>query len=144
MASATRCGVWYGEDFGEVNLLMKQMDARAPTARQAQAFKRALSLVISQRRPSYHLRRDDTNLDALTGSYLRLLAANGIITPELRDAALQQPLDKAAPPARPEQQPFVTRKAVNRVRADIGRLTGVDSRYDMDRAGLDRGQYHQP
>ncbi len=128
--------VWYGEDFGEVNLLMKQMDARAPTARQAQAFKRALSLVISQRRPSYHLRRDDTNLDALTGSYLRLLAANGIITPELRDAALQQPLDKAAPPARPEQQPFVTRKAVNRVRADIGRLTGVDSRYDMDRLDL--------
>ncbi|CAG2145590.1 hypothetical protein LMG31506_03216 [Cupriavidus yeoncheonensis] len=125
--------VWYGEDFGEANRLMKEMDPRAPTDRQAQAYKRALSLVISQRRPSYHLRRDDTNLDALTGSYLRLLAANGIITPELRDAALRQSLDKAAPPARPDREPFVTRKAVNRVRADIGRLTGVDSRYDMDR-----------
>ncbi|CAG9183024.1 hypothetical protein LMG23994_05044 [Cupriavidus pinatubonensis] len=128
--------VWYGEDFGEVNRLMKQMDSRAPTDRQAQAFKRALSLIISQRRPSYHLRRDDTNLDALTGSYLRLLAANNIITPELRDAALRQQLDKAAPPLRPDQEPFVTRKAINRVRADIGRLTGVDSRYDMDRLDL--------
>jgi len=128
--------VWYGEDFGEVNRLMKQMDSRAPTDREAQAYKRALSLVISQRRPSYHLRRDDTNLDALTGSYLRLLAANGIITPELRDAAIRQPLGKASPPARPEPEPFVTRKAVNRVRADIGRLTGVDSRYDMDRLDL--------
>ncbi|MGX6564754.1 transglycosylase domain-containing protein [Cupriavidus necator] len=128
--------VWYGEDFGEFNRLMKQMDPRAPSDHEAQAFKRALSLIISQRRPSYHLRRDDTNLDALTGSYLRLLAANRIITPELRDTALRQPLGKAAPPARPEQEPFVTRKAVNRVRADIGRLIGVDSRYDMDRLDL--------
>ncbi|RDK05644.1 transglycosylase domain-containing protein [Cupriavidus lacunae] len=128
--------VWYGEDFGEVNRLLKEMDPRAPEPRQAQAFKRALSLIISQRRPSYHLRRDDTNLDALTGSYLRLLAANNIITPELRDAALVQPLDKAAPPQRPAQEPFVTRKAVNRVRTDITRLTGVQSRYDMDRLDL--------
>ncbi len=128
--------VWYGEDFGEVNRLLKEMDVRAPEPRQAQAFKRALSLIISQRRPSYHLRRDDTNLDALTGSYLRLLAANNIITAELRDAALAQPLDKAAPPQRPPQEPFVTRKAVNRVRTDITRLTGVESRYDMDRLDL--------
>ncbi|AEI81353.1 carboxypeptidase [Cupriavidus necator N-1] len=128
--------VWYGEDFGEVNRLLKDMDVRAPEPRQAQAFKRALSLIISQRRPSYHLRRDDTNLDALTGSYLRLLAANNIITPELRDAALAQPLDKATPPQRPPQEPFVTRKAVNRVRSDITRLTGVEGRYDMDRLDL--------
>ncbi|WP_439672945.1 transglycosylase domain-containing protein (plasmid) [Cupriavidus necator] len=128
--------VWYGEDFGEANRLMKEMDLRAPTGREAQAFKRALSLIISQRRPSYHLRRDDTNLETLTGSYLRLLAANGVITPELRNAALQQSLDKAAPPEKPAQEPFVTRKAVNRVRADIGWLTGVDSRYDMDRLDL--------
>ncbi|MGY2488798.1 transglycosylase domain-containing protein [Cupriavidus sp. CP313] len=128
--------VWYGEDFGEVNRLLKELDQRAPEPRQAQAFKRALSLIISQRRPSYHLRRDDTNLDALTGSYLRLLAANNVITAELRDAALAQPLDKAAPPERPPQEPFVTRKAVNRARADITRLTGVESRYDMDRLDL--------
>ncbi|WP_062804569.1 transglycosylase domain-containing protein [Cupriavidus necator] len=128
--------VWYGEDFGEVNRLLKELDQHAPEPRQAQAFKRALSLIISQRRPSYHLRRDDTNLDALTGSYLRLLAANNVITAELRDVALAQPLDKAAPPQSPPQEPFVTRKAVNRVRADITRLTGVESRYDMDRLDL--------
>ncbi|WP_432260199.1 transglycosylase domain-containing protein [Cupriavidus sp. TMH.W2] len=128
--------VWYGEDFAEANRLMTQMDPNAPTGREAQAFKRALSLIIAQRRPSYHLRRDDTNLEALTGSYLRLLATNRIITPALRDAALRQPLAKAAPPPKPEPQPFVTRKAINRVRADIGWMTGVDSRYDMDRLDL--------
>nr|WP_231401554.1 transglycosylase domain-containing protein [Cupriavidus sp. WS] len=128
--------VWYGEDFAEANRLMTQMDPNAPTGHKAQAFKRALSLIIAQRRPSYHLRRDDTNLEALTGSYLRLLATNRIITPALRDAALRQPLAKAAPPPKPEPEPFVTRKAVNRVRADIGWVTGVDSRYDMDRLDL--------
>ncbi|WP_042880310.1 transglycosylase domain-containing protein [Cupriavidus necator] len=128
--------VWYGEDFSQINRLLKEMDQRAPEPRQAQAFKRALSLIISQRRPSYHLRRDDTNLDALTGSYLRLLAANNVITAELRDAALAQPLAKAAPPQALPGEPFVTRKAVNRVRADITRLTGVGSRYDMDRLDL--------
>uniref|UniRef100_UPI003F49A2CD hypothetical protein n=1 Tax=Cupriavidus necator TaxID=106590 RepID=UPI003F49A2CD len=64
----------------------------------------------------------------MTSSCLRLLAANGIITPELRNAALQQSLDKAAPPEKTAQEPFVTRKAANHVRADIGWLTGADSR----------------
>lgn len=128
--------VWYGEDFTEANTLLRGMDVRNPTAREAQAYKRALSLIISQRRPSYHLRRDDTNLDALTGSYLRLLAASNIITPELRDAALAQTLDKAQPPVRPVPEPWVTRKAVNQVRNDVQHMLHVNSRYDLDRLDL--------
>ncbi|WP_313839244.1 transglycosylase domain-containing protein [Cupriavidus sp. SZY C1] len=128
--------VWYGEDFAEVNQLLREMDPRRPSPRAAQAYKRALSLIISQRRPSYHLRRDDTNLDALTGSYLRLLAASNVITAELRDAALEQSLDKAAPPQRPAPEPWVTRKAVNQVRNDVQHMLGVESRYDLDRLDL--------
>lgn len=128
--------VWYGEDFGEANRLLREMDPRQPSARAAQAYKRALSLIISQRRPSYHLRRDDTNLDALTGSYLRLLAASGVITAELRDAALAQSLDKAAAPQRPPPEPWVTRKAVNQVRNDVQHMLSIDSRYDLDRLDL--------
>lgn len=128
--------VWYGEDFAEANRLLREMDPRHPTAREAQTYKRALSLIISQRRPSYHLRRDDTNLDALTGSYLRLLAAANAITPELRDAALAQQLDKAPPPRREDPAPWVTRKAVNQVRNDVQHMIGVDSRYDLDRLDL--------
>lgn len=128
--------VWYGEDFTEANTLLREMDPRHPTQREAQTYKRALSLIISQRRPSYHLRRDDTNLDALTGSYLRLLAANNIITPELRDAALAESLDKSPPPLRPVPEPWVTRKAVNQVQNDVSHLIGVNSRYDLDRLDL--------
>lgn len=57
------------------------MDPDHPTPREAQVFKRALSLIIAQRRPTYHLSRDSTKLEALTGSYLRLMAANGRFTP---------------------------------------------------------------
>ncbi|MDE4920943.1 MULTISPECIES: transglycosylase domain-containing protein [Cupriavidus] len=128
--------VWYGEDFSEFNAALQQMNPRDPTPREAQAYKRALSLIISQRRPSYHLRRDDTNLDALTGSYLRLLAANNVITPELRDAALEQSLDKAPPPPRPDAEPWVTRKAVNQVSNDVSHMIGINSRYDLDRLDL--------
>ncbi|WP_423199526.1 MULTISPECIES: transglycosylase domain-containing protein [unclassified Cupriavidus] len=128
--------VWYGEDFNTVNALLRHMDPRAPTPREAQAYKRALSLIISQRRPSFHLRRDDTNLDALTGSYLRLLANAGVISAALRDAALAQPLDKAERPERPQPLPWVTRKAVNQVRNDVSRMIGVESRYDLDRLDL--------
>lgn len=128
--------VWYGEDFAEANQLLREMDPRNPSPRAAQVYKRVLSLIISQRRPSYHLRRDDTNLDALTGSYLRLLASANAITPELRDAALAQSLDKSAPPQRPRPEPWVSRKAVNQVRNDVQHLLHVDSRYDLDRLDL--------
>jgi len=128
--------VWYGEDFAEANALMRNMDPYHPTPREAQTFKRTLSLIVSQRRPSYHLRRDDTNLDALTGSYLRLLAAANTIPPALRDAALAESLDKAPPPERPETAPWVTRKAVNQVRNDVSHMIGIDSRYALDRLDL--------
>lgn len=127
---------WYGEDFAEMNRLLRNADMRAPTARQAEAFKRAFSLIIAQRRPSYHLRRYDSSLSSLTDSYLRLLADAGVITPQWRDAALAVSLEKAPVPERDEVEPFVTRKAVNQVRADLLRLTGLSSRYDLDRLDL--------
>lgn len=104
--------------------------------RQAQVYKQALSLIIAQRRPSYHLRRYDTNLEPLTDSYLRLLASAGVISTSLRDAALAARLDKAPVPTLPPPDPFVTRKAVNQVRADLSRMLGVGSRYDLDRLDL--------
>ncbi|MGY8527048.1 transglycosylase domain-containing protein [Paracidovorax citrulli] len=110
--------------------------APVPDARQAQVYKQALSLIIAQRRPSYHLRRYDTNLEPLTDSYLRLLASAGVISPQLRDAALAAKLDKAPVPSLPPPDPFVTRKAVNQVRADLSRMLGVGSRYDLDRLDL--------
>lgn len=135
---------WYGRDFDEVNQLLSQITAEtgngpaAPgvLASEALAFKQALSLLIAQRAPSYYLVRNRPALDRLTDSYIRVLAANGVISAPLRDAALAAPLDshKGAPP-----QPaasFVARKAVTLVRSRLQQALGVDGFYDLDRLDL--------
>jgi membrane peptidoglycan carboxypeptidase len=135
---------WYGRDFDEVNQLLSHITAEtgngpaAPgvLADEALAFKQALSLLIAQRAPSYYLVRNRPALERLTDSYIRVLAANGIISAPLRDAALAASLDshKRAPP-----QPaasFVARKAVTLVRSRLQQALGVDSFYDLDRLDL--------
>lgn len=130
---------WYGEDFDEYNELLRAAARGTPGKREAQVFKQALSLIIAQRRPSYHLRGYETGLEPLTDSYIRLLANAGAISPELRDAALAASLHRTPPPGRDDTEPFVTRKAVNQVRADLSRVIGIQSRYDLDRLDLTVG-----
>ena len=133
---------WYRRDFGEVNrLLADNGEAEAPTgealARQARAYKQALSLMVAQRRPAQHLLGDGASLAPLTDSYLRLLAEAGVITPALRDAALQVPLRLQAE-APPVQRPdFVQRKAVNALRANLSSLLDMPLAYDLERLDLD-------
>lgn len=135
---------WYGRDFAEVNRLLAQAGAEtgngpvAPgvLADQALAFKQALSLLIAQRAPSYYLVRNRPALTTLTDSYIRVLAANGVISAPLRDAALSASLEthKAAPPQ--PTMSYVARKAVTLVRSQLQRALGVQSFYDLDRLDL--------
>lgn len=135
---------WYGRDFAEVNRLLSQAGAEtgngpiAPgvLADQALAFKQALSLLIAQRAPSYYLVRNRPALTTLTDSYIRVLAANGVISAPLRDAALSASLEthKAAPPQ--PTMSYVARKAVTLVRSQLQRALGVQSFYDLDRLDL--------
>src|SRR3546814_3474434 len=84
--------LWYGVDFDEANrLLGASANGRGNPHELAQrglALKQVLSLIVAQRRPSYFLRSGRDDLEALTDSYLRLLAGSGVINPGLRDAAL--------------------------------------------------------
>ncbi|MFS2164381.1 transglycosylase domain-containing protein [Variovorax sp. Varisp62] len=133
---------WYGRDFGEVNrLLADNAEGTAPTdealRQQAEAFKQALSLMIAQRRPSQHLLGDGTGLARLTDSYLRLMAEAGLISPELRDAALPLPL-RLRPELPPTPRPdFVQRKAATALRTHISTLLGVPRAYDLERLDLE-------
>ncbi len=135
---------WYGRDFDEVNRQLSQITAEtgngavAPDVLDAEAlaFKQALSLLIAQRAPSYYLLRNRGALERLTNSYIRVLAANGIISAPLRDTALAATLDshKGSPP-----QPaasYVARKAVTLVRSRLQQALGVDGFYDLDRLDL--------
>ncbi len=81
--------VWFGADFDQVNRLLRLKEAKGEElAAQGLAFRQVLSLMIAHRRPSYYLTSGREQLGTLTDRHLRLLASAGLISAELRDAAL--------------------------------------------------------
>lgn len=131
--------VWYGRDFDEANRLLKNMDADAQNgdlSEQALLYKQLLSLLISQRRPSYYFDADEAELEQLTDSHLRLLGSAGVITPALRDAALQAKLNRRASRVPAATVSFVKQKAANTVRTHLAGLLGGSRLYDLDRLDL--------
>lgn len=125
--------VWYGRDFAEVNRLLAP-GSTAPLPARALAYKEALSLLVSQRRPSYYLDNLD-DLESLTNAYLRVLAASGVIPADLRDAALAQSLKQQAQHVRVPPPP-IERKGTNAVRVNLAGMLGVPRMYALDRLDL--------
>jgi membrane peptidoglycan carboxypeptidase len=125
---------WYGRDFNQINRLLAD-NSQAPLADRALAYKEVLSLLISQRSPSYYLAHVD-ELETLANAHLRLMVSVGVIPAALGDAALKQSLKqqieriRLAPPQQTE------RKGVNAVRGNLASLLGVPRMYDLDRLDL--------
>ncbi|RQM45900.1 glycosyl transferase family 51 [Paraburkholderia bannensis] len=128
---------WYGRDFRDVNRVLRAPVSSATLDEQALAFRQVLSLLIAQRAPSYFLQKNNEALAKLTDSYLRLLANGGVITPQLRDAALatQLTLDRSKPAPRPAVS-YVDRKAVLTLRTQLMQALGLKTLYDLDRLDL--------
>lgn len=124
--------VWYGRDFADVQRILKSGPNGDP-AEQALLYKQALSLLISQRRPSYYFDGKEAELEQLTDSYLRLLGNAGAIPPALRDAALKARLNQHLVRAVAPAPSFVARKAANTVRTHLAGLLGGSRLYDLDR-----------
>ncbi|GAA5174078.1 transglycosylase domain-containing protein [Niveibacterium umoris] len=124
---------WYGRDFAEVNALLR--DPAANPAARALAYKQALSLMISQRRPSGFL-ADPTSLENLTNVHLRLMATQGVISSELRDAALRQPLQLQRSAQSGGTHSLAGRKAAVVTRTQLATLLRVPRLYDLDRLDL--------
>jgi membrane peptidoglycan carboxypeptidase len=127
--------VWYGRDFAKVSEVLK---GRMDTPEAVLVYKEALSLMIAQRRPAYYLGAGEADLETLTNSHLRVLAQAGVITPQLRDAALAVKLKPAlgSGVAAPEPNAFVSRKASNAVRNHLGYLLGEPRLYNLDRLDM--------
>ncbi len=127
--------VWYGRDFDTVN---KMLTGPLTTPEAVLAYKEALSLMIAQRRPAYYLGGGERDLETLTDSHLRVLAQAGVISPQLRDAALKVHLHPAqgSGVAPPPADAFVSRKAANAVRNHLGYLIGDTRLYNVDRLDL--------
>jgi membrane peptidoglycan carboxypeptidase len=128
---------WYGRDFDEANRILKNLNTQnGNLAEQAQLYKQALSLLISQRRPSYYFDADEAELEQLTDSHLRLLGGAGVISPALRDAALKAKLHRRANRVPAATISFVSQKAANAVRTHLAGLLGGSRLYDLDRLDL--------
>ena len=132
---------WYGADFGEVNRLLgagvdesalqeQAMDARA------RSYRQVLSLFLALREPSTYLVRDPAALAVQTDRYLRALCDGGVISIQLRNAALRvrTPLKPFAP-ARASVD-FISNKATNAIRSRLLELLGMRDAYSLDRLDL--------
>ncbi|WP_233201231.1 transglycosylase domain-containing protein [Chromobacterium alticapitis] len=126
---------WYGRPFDEVNSTLAS-NAPHSVAEQATVFKEALSLMISQRSPSFFLNGDMKVLEELTDSYLRLMARDKMITPELRDAALRVSLRQQRERVTLAAPSQVERKGANAVRVKLSAMLGMPRMYDLDHLDL--------
>jgi len=128
---------WFGVELAEVNRLLSLRAASgAGAARRAQVYREALGLLIAQRRPSYYLNAGRSDLEKLADTYLRALAAAGVIDPELRDAAVKVRLAFTPGPPAPTPASFVQRKAVDAVRTELMVALGLSDVYRLDRLDL--------
>jgi len=124
---------WYGADFDDVNRLLVEAKAdRGDLRAQAIAYRQMLSLMVAHRRPSYLLAGGRQQLVALTDSYLRLLGGAGVITPEVRDLALELRPEFRDPEAEPAREASVADKRAGVVR---GRLSAM---FDLPVYSIDR------
>jgi membrane peptidoglycan carboxypeptidase len=130
--------IWYGREPTETTRLLTQAPAdEHALAAAGLAYKEVLSLLIAQRRPSLFLNGSIDRLEALTNAYLRVLASRGVITPMLRDAALEARLHFRPNPSAVAS--FAPRKGTDAVRTQLAALLDLPRRYDLDRLDLTVG-----
>ncbi len=130
-------GLWaeYGTDFHVVNRLLGD-GYGSNDGERARAYKQVLSLLIAQRRPTFYLVTNRDALESITNSYLRILGTAGIITPELRNAALGIRLGFLDRSPELPAVSFVERKAANTVRRQLSAVLGLPRLYELDRLDL--------
>lgn len=130
---------WYGRDFEEANLALHSLDeGGTETEEGAAAFREVLSLMLSQRRPSYYLSQaaGREELALLTDQYIELMAGEGVISPSLAESAHSARTSILNLPPEREPVDFVERKGVNAVRTQLLGLLGVPSLYELDKLDL--------
>ena len=129
---------WFGADFKEVNNLLASQrlkDIETINPEQAKAYRQVLSILLSQRRPTYLLGAGFESLQTLTDSYLRLLSTQGVISNALRDAALAINVERV--PKSSSHYLFVTeQKTQNVLRARLAQMLDIKTNYDLDRLDL--------
>ncbi|GGO82985.1 glycosyl transferase family 51 [Marinobacterium nitratireducens] len=129
--------VWFNTDFDQVNRALAD-NSDAAALERGLALRQVLSLLISQRRPSYYLNAGREELHTLADSHIRLLADAGVIDARLRDAALQTRVRFRDWSREPIRHQVDTSKGINAARGRLSSLFGAPL-YELDRFDLEAG-----
>jgi membrane peptidoglycan carboxypeptidase len=130
--------IWFGTDLDTASKVLNETPrTAAELARQGEVYRQVLALVVSGRRPSYYLLEDRAALGVLIDNHLYALAAAGVISPTLRDAALNADLHfRTEPPPSAAAVSYVQRKSTEEVRNRLVGLLRLPDLYALDRLDL--------
>lgn len=129
--------IWFGTDYAEATRILNATPRNAAElARKGEIYRQVLSLLLSERRPSYYLIGNRAALAELTDKYLRVLSGAGIIDRALRDAALAAELHFCTQPPPFSAVAYVPQKATEDVRNKLVSLLKLPDLYSLDRLDL--------
>ena len=133
---------WYGASFADVNRLLRADVPAADSSEalaQARAYREVLSLFLALRQPSRDLVDQPAAFNVKTDSYLRTLSRNGVISPRLRDLALESRIPLQLAGSASSRQNFVMGKGPDAIRTALLPMLGLNSTYALDRLDLTAG-----
>jgi membrane peptidoglycan carboxypeptidase len=140
---------WYGASLDSINRLLKHprshgagkdgIDTGVDMDAMGKGYRQVLNLFIAHRRPTSYLLQHRDALKSISENYLQILGREGVITPQLRDAALRSNPELMRRAAAFFPAAFVERKHVNAVRTTLLTLLGLPRLYDLDRLDLSVG-----
>lgn len=131
--------LWFGADMQQTSRLLRTPDAQlneTELQQKAVAYRQALSIVMSVKKPSAYLLRNRAELDQRVNSYLPLLAEAGIISPAMRDRVLRTPLVFTDPATHERNNPLPAPKPVQGLRNELMRSLGETNVYNFNRLDL--------
>ena len=140
---------WYGASLDSINRQLRHprshgagkdgIDTGVDMEAMGKGYRQVLNLFIAHRRPTSYLLQHRDALKSISGNYLQILGREGVISPQLRDAALRSNPELMRRAAAFFPAAFVERKHVNAVRTSLLTLLGLPRLYDLDRLDLTVG-----
>lgn len=140
---------WYGASLDSINRQLRHprshgagkdgVDTGVDMEAMGKGYRQVLNLFIAHRRPTSYLLQHRDALKSISGNYLQILGREGVISPQLRDAALRSNPELMRRAAAFFPAAFVERKHVNAVRTSLLTLLGLPRLYDLDRLDLTVG-----
>ncbi len=126
---------WFGLRLDDT--IKKLNSSETPIELRAESYAHVLALLTSLPAPTTFLNRNREALRARMLAYLSLMEKEGIVDSDFAQAVRETPLHFVVrAPSRPVRN-FVDRKATTAARAELSRLTGVGTHYELDHLHLE-------